>query len=211
MQLDNFTEIDIANWDRQHIYNHFLDMQDPYFGLVVPVDVSLCYQNAKNNKFSFFTSYLHKCMLAINETPNMRLRIIDGKLYDCPIIDCSTTIFKSNKTFGISYIEFSEDYNIFHQNFLKEQERIENTNQFLPDKEYSYNCIHCSALPWINFIGHKEPRSGKKECIPKLGFSKTYQDNEKLMMNISIDIHHGLVDGYHVAQFFDSFQEHLNI
>ena len=72
------------------------------------------------------------------------------------------------------------------------------------------HCIHCSALPWIKFIGHKEPRSGKQESIPKFGFSKTYKENGKLLMNISIDIHHGLVDGYHVNEFFEHFQNFLD-
>jgi len=49
-----------------------------------------------------------------------------------------------------------------------------------------------------------------EESIPKLGFGMYFEENAKKMMSISINVHHALVDGYHVGLFLNRFQNYLN-
>lgn len=71
-------------------------------------------------------------------------------------------------------------------------------------------CIHCSALPWFSFTGHKEPVSGQLDSVPKLAFGKTEKTNRALKMNVSIHVNHALVDGYDIGLFVEIFQYYLN-
>jgi chloramphenicol O-acetyltransferase type A len=79
-----------------------------------------------------------------------------------------------------------------------------------PPEEYRLDCIHCSAMPWFNFAGHKEPVSGHKDSIPKFAFSKAVEIDNKLMMNVAINVNHALVDGYHIGLFSEKYQDYLN-
>lgn len=73
------------------------------------------------------------------------------------------------------------------------------------------DCIYCSAMPWLNFSGHKEPLLGVvKESVPKLAFGKFMEIEKRLMMPVSIAVNHALVDGYHVGLFVEKFQDFLN-
>ena len=91
-----------------------------------------------------------------------------------------------------------------------EKHRIEHSTDLFPERN-DLACIHCSALPWVNFTGHKEPVSGKFVSVPKLAFSKTaLHDNGRMTMNVSIHVNHALVDGYHVGLFSEKFQHYLN-
>jgi chloramphenicol O-acetyltransferase type A len=99
--------------------------------------------------------------------------------------------------------------NIFKKNIQLEKERIEKTGDLYPPTN-SLDCIHCSAMPWLNFVGHKEPVSGLKESVPKIAFSKMTSVGEKLIINVSVNVNHALVDGYHVGLFSDKFQKFLN-
>ncbi|WP_298894789.1 CatA-like O-acetyltransferase [uncultured Psychroserpens sp.] len=202
--------IDLDTWKRQAHYEHFSKFTDPYFGVVIPFDVSEAYRFAKSNQISFFGKYLHDCMKAINDVDELKLRVENGDIVQYDTINASATIMRTNKTFGCSYIEFDNKLEEFLINLDKEKKRIEHSNELFPERN-DLSCVHCSALPWVNFSGHKEPVSGAMESVPKLAFSKIEnQQDGKIMMNVSIHVNHALVDGYHVGLFSEKFQHYLN-
>lgn len=202
-------EINIETWNRRQHFHHFKNLRNPYFAVTVPVDVTKAYITSKSKKLSFFVKYLHDCMKAINAIENMRYRIIDNKVFDVEIVHASATIMREDKTFGFSWIEYSEDLFIFNNNFQKEKSRIQENHELYPQTN-GENCIHCSAMPWINFTSQKEPTSGNLESIPELSFSKVIVENNKSTMNVAISVNHALVDGYHVGLFLDLFQKYLD-
>ena len=202
-------KIDLNTWSRKQHYHHFNAFTNPYFAVTVPIDMSIAHKKAKDNNHSFFAVYLHALMKSVNQTENFKYRIIDDEVFELELIHTSATMLREDKTFGFSYILFSDDFEEFNSSMVNEKERIKNSSELYPPV-YDLNCIHCSALPWFRFSSQKEPFSGLKESIPKFGFSKTYKEGDKLIMNVSISANHALVDGYHVAQFVDKFQEYLN-
>ncbi len=186
-----------------------MGLKDPYFAVTVPFNVTKAYKFSKDNGISFFAKYLHDCMQAINEVENLRFRISNEEVVDYETIHASATIMRSDKTFGFSFIEYHKDLNIFIKNIAMEKERIQNTTELYPPQN-GLDCIHCSAMPWLHFSGHKEPVSGSRESIPKLAFSKMEVVNKDLIMNVSINANHALVDGYHIGLFSERFQKYLN-
>ena len=202
--------LDIENWNRKQHFEHFRTLSDPTFSLVVNVNVTVAYQFAKTSKYSFFICYLHACMKAINAVENFKYRIEGDKIAIYNTINASATIARKDNTFGFSYIKYSENINEFYTNFLEEKERIVNSSDLFPN-EYSLGCIHCSALPWVNFTSHKEPFSGdKNNSVPQLAFGKIKIEGEKHLMPIAVNVNHALVDGYHIGLFFNKFQEELD-
>ena len=202
--------LDIENWNRKQHFNHFKTLADPTFGIVANVDVTKCYQSAKEKKQSFFVKYLHACMLAVNAIENFKYRIEGDKIAIYDVINASATIARPDNTFGFSFIDFSFDYEVFNTNFQKEKERIINCSDLFPPK-YSLACIHCSALPWVSFTSHKEPGSGNKnDSVPQLSFGKLMIENNKKMMPVAVNVNHALVDGFHLGQFFEKFQVELD-
>ena len=177
--------------------------------MTVPVRVDKAYLWSKDNGVSFFCRYLHDCMKAVNETDELRYRILDETIVDYDVIHASATFLRADETFGFSYIHFDSDFDKFYANFRSEQQRIENGDTLYPP-ENDINCIHCSALPWLKFSSHKEPRSYGQDSVPKIAFSKTYKAGDELMMNVAISANHALVDGIHVGRFIDRYQDHLD-
>lgn len=203
-------EIDIESWNRKEHYNFFKQFTDPYFSVVVDLDVTKAYYYAKKQRISFFVFYLHACMKALNSVENLRYRIRDKKVIVHDVIHASATILRKDNTFGFSFINYSDDFIVFNQNFKKEKKRIENSSNLFP-KEDTDDCIFCSTLPWFNFTSHKEPLFGMvKESVPKLAFGKYISKDDKLMMPVAIAVNHALVDGYHVGLFVEEYQNILN-
>lgn len=202
--------ININTWNRKQHYEHFKALKDPYFAVTIPFDVTKAYHMAKTNNISFFGKYLHDCMKAINAIDEFKLRIVDTEVIQYDTINASATLMRANKTFGFTYIEFDNNLNQFLKNINVEKSRIENSNDLYPLRN-DQACIYCSALPWLNFTGHKEPVSGVLESVPKLAFSKIeHQQDERITLNVSVNVNHALIDGYHVGLFSEKFQHYLN-
>ncbi|OSY88351.1 chloramphenicol acetyltransferase [Tenacibaculum holothuriorum] len=202
--------LDIENWNRKELYNHFRTLEDPSFGIVANVNVTKALRFSKNKKVSFFVLYLHNCLKALNSVENFKYRIEEDKIAIYDVINASATIARPDTTFGFSYIEFTEDFEEFNRRFQEEKKRIINSTNLFPPK-YSLGCIHCSALPWLHFTGHKEPISGNKDnSVPQLAFGKVKEESGKQIMPVAITVNHALVDGYHVGLFFEEFQNQLD-
>jgi chloramphenicol O-acetyltransferase type A len=202
--------LDIETWNRKQHFEHFKLLLDPYFAVTADVDVTKAYQTAKEKGVPFFVLYLHACMKAINAIENFKYRITeDERIRIYEVIHASATIMREDKTFGFSFIYFSEDLNQFHQNFKKEKERIFNSTDLFPPIN-SDDCVYCSALPWVNFTGHKEPKNSESDSITRLAFGKFIEKENTLKMPVSITVNHALIDGYHVSLFFEVFQKSLD-
>jgi len=202
--------LEIETWNRKQHFEHFKELLDPYFAVTVEVDVTKAYQTAKEKELPFFVLYLHACMKAINAIENFKYRITNDeriRIYD--VIHASATIMRPDHTFGFSFIHYSESFDKFYQNFNKEKERILNSTDLFPPIN-SDDCVYCSALPWINFTGHKEPKNSESDSITRLAFGKFVEKENKLKMPVSITVNHALIDGYHVSLFFENYQKALD-
>ncbi len=206
------TLLDIENWNRKEHFLFFKQFEEPFFGLTLEIDCTKAYETAKQLETSFFVYYLHKTMVAVNKIESFRYRIKDDAIYIYDTIDVSATIMREDKTFGFSLIEYSPDFDVFASNTFREIERIKNTSGLLTREFPNDNLIHFSAVPWINFTSLSHARSYTlPDSCPKISFGKMMIDlNGKKTMSMSIHAHHGLMDGFHVSQFVDYFQELMN-
>ena len=207
------TLLDLENWHRKEHFLFFKQFEEPFFGLTVEIDCTKAYETSKQLVTSFFVYYLHKTMVAVNTIESFRYRIIDDAVYIYDTIDVSATIMRKDQTFGFSLIEYSPDFEVFATNTFKEIERIQNTSGLLTREFPNDNLIHFSAIPWINFTSLSHARSYTfPDSCPKISFGKMMITNDgKRTMSMSIHAHHGLMDGFHVSQFVDCFQELMNL
>lgn len=200
-------KLNIETWNRKEHFLFFKQMEEPFFGITITVDCTKAYDKAKKLDVSFFTYYLHKTLVAVNSIEPFRYRILNDEVYIFDRIDVSSTILREDKTFGFSQIGYSEDLNEFAENTKNEIARIQITTGLFT-REYSENLIHFSALPWINFTSFSHARSFSwPDSCPKISFGKMTEENGKKTMSMSIHVHHGLMDGYHVGEFVELFQK----
>jgi chloramphenicol O-acetyltransferase type A len=204
--------LDLENWPRKEHFLFFKQFKEPFFGITTTIDCTKAYETAKQLETSFFVYYLHKTIAAVNTVESFRYRIIDDAVCVFDIINVSATIMRDDESFGFSLIEYSPDFAVFSENTFEEIQRIKNTPGLFTREFPSENVIHFSAIPWVNFtsISHARSYTFPDSC-PKISFGKMMVDeNGKRTMSMSVHVHHGLMDGFHVGQFVDCFQELMN-
>jgi chloramphenicol O-acetyltransferase type A len=204
-------KLNLDTWNRKEHFLFFKQMEEPFFGNTTVIDCTIAYEKAKELRVSFFTYYLHKTLASVNTIEPFRYRIIDNEVYIFDSINASATILREDKTFGFSMMEYNEDCIVFSEIVKKEIERIQSTSGLFTRDEYGENLIHFSALPWINFTSFSHARSFTwADSCPKISFGKMTEENGKKSMPISIHVHHGLMDGYHVGLLINHLQDLMN-
>ena len=204
------TRINIDEWNRKEHYLFFSRFDEPFFGVTVNVAVTQAYRMAKEKGHSFFLYYLYRAMRAANEIENFRYRIVEGEVYLFDKVDASPTINRPNGTFGFAYMDYETDEALFYTKAKAEIKRTQESTSLMPAVS-GENLLHCSAIPWIDFTAISHARSFHfPDSCPKISFGKMTEKGGIQQMAVSIHGHHGLMDGYHIGQFVERFQELLN-
>lgn len=206
------TLLDIENWPRKEHFKFFKQMEEPFFGITTTIDCTNAYEKAKQVEASFFIYYLHKTLVAINAIESFRYRISGEEIYVYNQINASVTVMRDDTTFGFSFMEFNPDFDVFLESTINEIDRVKNTSGLFTREFPDDNLIHFSAIPWVNFTSLSHARSFTfPDSCPKISFGKMMIDeNGKRTMPLSVHVHHGLMDGFHIGQFLDYFQEIMN-
>ncbi|AMR26371.1 chloramphenicol acetyltransferase [Hymenobacter psoromatis] len=203
--------IDLATWPRREHFEFFSAFEEPFFGLVAEVDCTHAQAEAKRLGVSFFLYYLHHALQAANQVEAFRYRIEAGQVYCYDHVHASATIGRPDHTFSFSFLEQHADLAEFVAGAEVEIAAVRQTSGLgLSERTGRPDVLHCSAIPWVRFTGLTHARSFRHpDSCPKISFGQVYHDGAARRMAVSVNVHHGLADGYHVGQFLDIFQQRL--
>lgn len=203
------TELNLETWNRKEHFLFFKDFEEPFYGVCVNVDCTKAFQLSKEKSRSFFLHYLHKSLAAANRIEPFRYRIEAGKVFVCDMIHASATILRPDHTFGFADLVWDEDFTRFEAGAKREIEQVRNETGLKPTR-FGNAVIQYSAVPWLPFtaLSHARKYSLKDSC-PKISFGKVIPDSGRMLMPVSIHVHHALMDGYTLSEYFERFQELL--
>lgn len=205
--------IDLENWNRKEHFEFFSQMKSPYFGFTTEVECTKAYDDAKEKRVSFFAYYLHKSMAAVNSVDELKLRMVDNQIILFDEVHGGSTIGRADGTFGFSFFHYSENFEIFNEGLQKEIKSVQNsTGLGISNDVLPINHIRHTTIPWNSFSALLHPTNfDPKECIPKITFGKFNIRDGKKYLPVSIEAHHGLADGLHLAKYVEEFQRQLSL
>ncbi|MDR0318860.1 MAG: chloramphenicol acetyltransferase [Nitrososphaerota archaeon] len=206
------TKINFQTWSRREYYEHFGNCSDPYFGVSANVDCTVAYEECKKLGYSFFVYYMFESISAVNQVENFRYRVVDGDvwLFDC--VHASTTVGRSDGSFGFALFEYAEDFSVFQKNARNQIFEVQKSQGLrVDDNARRLDVIHYTTLPWFSFTSFSHEKNfSYKESIPKVAFGKFFEQEGKKWLPVSVNVNHGLMDGYHVGKYLELFQIGLN-
>jgi len=204
--------INVESWKRKEHFEFFSKMESPYFGFTTEVDCTKAYAYAKEKEQSFFATYLHRSMIAVNAVDELKLRILDGKVVLYDTLHAGTTIGRTDGTFGFAFIPFSPDFEVFNAVMKEEIEAVHHSSGLrLNNGELGKDLIRHTTIPWHTFSALLHPTSfNNSESVPKITFGKFSIRDGKKFLPVSVEAHHGLADGIHIAKYLEEFQKQLD-
>ncbi len=194
--------LDLENWSRRELFNFFIGYSNPYFNVCTQLDVTQLQEYVRRQPGVKISAAVHYFALrAANEVEPFRYRLKDDGVFVYDVIHGGTTVLMPNESFSYAYFDYEPDFEEFTRNMSKAVEEVRNGDGHLRPTMRD-DVIYHTTLPWISFTSFSHARTGGRgESIPRLVFGKFTPDNDRLMMPLSVEVHHALVDGVHVGKF----------
>jgi len=199
-------------WNRKGHFDFFMSYDNPFFNICSNLDVSVLYRVVKEHKLSFFIASLFLSLKAANKIEQFRFRIRNENVIVHDVVHAGSTVLNvDNETFSFCYFDYSSEFELFDVHVSQKLKNNQKSGGKLNPKDFRDDMIHYSIIPWISFTSISHPRKfSQPDSIPKIVFGKFQEVEKKMNMPISVEAHHSLMDGIHVARFLNLFQNYMN-
>lgn len=203
------TKIDMEHYPRRQQLEYFLSLQYPYVGVTNNVDVTELVQFCKRKKCSFYLVFMHAVALAADDIAELRQRIQNRNVIEYSECPTSHIELLDNGTYCYCTLRHHmelEEY-ILYAESVRKQSRL---NGSIDEESDSESMYFISSLPWLHYTSLIQPVAGGEESNPRFTwgkFEKDYYGREQLP--VTILAHHGLVDGIHIARFYENLEKQL--
>lgn len=195
-------KIDLSKYKRASLYEAFKDREMPCSATTCNVEITYLKSYLDKTSLGFFIPMSFLISKTINEINEMKHRIIDGELYEFDKVNPGYTILLDDETFSFCdscYFEKFDEYQKHAAEKIREAKELPNH-----ETEEKHDMFFISNVPWFSFTSIVHPYTEKYSSLPVISVGKYFSQNNKLLLPIGIQTHHGLVDGIHVGKFYNS-------
>jgi len=197
--------IDLDNYNRRGLFNSFKDRDVPYFSTTCNIEIRNLKKFVKLRNISFFVSLSYIISVSVNRIPQLRHRIIDGELYEFKTVDPAYTVLLDDETFSFCDSKFFEDFDTYYKYAVARIEKVKNRpDQKNADKNHMF---FITSIPWFSFTSFIHPYDKLYSSIPIITIGKYFEQGDSWLIPIAIQVHHGVVDGFHVGKYYDCMEE----
>lgn len=199
----------IVEFDHPHLKDHFdffSNMEMPHFSLVAHVDFSATYKHIKKHQLHFTSTVVYLICKAANSIPQFRRRIRDGVLVEHDTVHPSFTVNAPNAgVFSFCYVDYSDGFNDFSERTMAAIKAASESPN-VEDEAGRDDYLFLSAIPWVHFTGMTHAMPVKNvDSVPRITWGKLGGIND-MMLPLSVQAHHAVVDGQHAGQFYAVFE-----
>lgn len=210
----NFQPIDIQTWPMAQAFHYYTQMAPTSYTVNVNMDVSFLRKELKTKGIKFFPAYLYLVTRAITRQQELRVAVKDGILryWDC-LIPAYPQFHEDNKTTSLLWTEYNDNFPELYNQYLTDTKLHGESHGILSSKGVPpANAYIISCIPWFTFNSFSLHNHGIEEYyVPSFeagGFTET--SNGKIVMPLSVTVHHATTDGYHLKVFFEELQRTMH-
>ena len=205
----NFNKIDVDNWKRKEIFNHYLNQQTT-FSITTEIDISALYRNIKQKKYKFYPAFIFLVTSVINSNTAFRTgynRAGDLGYWDK--LDPLYTIFDSvSESFSGIWTTGTNDFKEFYECYLSDLDNYNGSGKLFPKTPIPENTFSISVIPWTSFTGFNlNINNNGSYLLPIITAGKFIDKGNTIYLPLSLQVHHAVCDGYHAGLFMNSVQE----
>lgn len=204
-------KIVFENLHRKKHFEFFNSMNHPHFNITANVDITTFLKNIKSRELPINQCIVHLLAKTANEIKEFRWRIRSNEVIEHEVVHPSFTV-PTEDADVFSFCTVS--YKAAQKDFLEEAQRVQElmlTNPSMEDKPGRDDYLFLSAIPWVSFTSmqhamHYHPH----DSVPRISWGKFFEQSGNILMPLSVQAHHALVDGRHMGRYFECFQQELN-
>ena len=200
-------KIDISTWNRRAPYEHYSQKKCPFFQASFMVDVTPLYNYTKAHGLPFYYSMIHTTTKALNSVENFRHRIRGEEVWLIDRIDPHfSSMEKGAEVYKVTTYELLDDMAEFCE---KAKDFVSRQTEFLDGTPVASEdeIVYISCLPTLDVtsIGSSHDQD-PDDCVPIITWGKMTHKDGRRWLNLSIEVNHRTIDGFHVCRFGENLQ-----
>jgi len=204
-------KINIDTWYRKEHFNFYTTFKQPSFNVCATVDVTNTLNYCKENQLSFFICSLFLLGYTANQIKQFRFRINNNEVHVHDELEINCTVLNSDESFSFGEFGSSSNFDLFYQHADQQLAKIKKGYKTLKSTNNIGNEIFCSVIPWLHFTSFSHAqKQNEHDSIPRIVMGKYKTIHNEIAMPVSVEVHHAIVDGLHVGQYFEKLQYNFN-
>jgi len=204
-------KIDLSTWNRKEHFEFYTRFKQPFFNVCATVDVTETLNYCKQNQLSFFICSLFLLGYSANQIEPFRFRINNDEVDIHDELELSCTVLNSDESFSFCEFGACSNFDLFYHQAVQQLDEVKNAYKSLTSPNNTNNKIFCSVLPWLHFTSFSHAQKQEEhDSIPKIVMGKYKKNHNEIAMPVSVEVHHALVDGLHVGQYFEKLQHNFD-
>jgi chloramphenicol O-acetyltransferase type A len=208
--MEKYTTIDLETWNRKPTFDFFKTFDIPFYNITANVDVTRLKEYCDESGHSFFLTSLFLSQKVMSQIDSLRLRLTENEVRLYERSRAGSTILMDNKTFAFCYFSMDTKLEEYVSYGEKAIQKLKSNASFQP-RDGELNMVYYSIIPWISFTSFQHARRFEEnDSVPRIVFGKYFKQGDSLQMPVSVEVHHSLVDGYHVGKYFETLQKEIN-
>ncbi|MCI6640603.1 MAG: type A chloramphenicol O-acetyltransferase [Pygmaiobacter massiliensis] len=204
-----FRQIDREHWARKEYFDHYFSQVPCTYSAVFRLNLT----NLKKQGQKLYPTMLYHIAAQVNSQEEFRTALdSEGRLgvYD-QIHPCYTIFHKENSTFSNLWTEYTPNYEAFCEAYRKDMAQYGPNLGLEAKPNLPPNTFPVSMFPWASFEGFNlNLQKGYDYLLPIFTMGKYFEEGDKTLLPLAIQVHHAVCDGFHLCRFVCGLQERLD-
>ena len=211
--MTGYKIIELDTWPRKEHYLHFTKELNCTCCLTSNIDVALLVHGAKSAHRSLYICLLYCICKVINRHDEFKMSYQwqTDTLILWEEVGASHIVFhEKDETFTRIWSAWKEDFMAFYESCALDVARGKNISGYsVPN--VPPNLFDVSCLPWITYTGMSlHIPENWIYLAPIITWGKFEEVNGKALLPLTMQIHHAVADGFHIARFFKEVEQVAN-
>lgn len=198
------TLVDLETWPRAAQFRFFKTYDRPHYAITARVDMTPVMLARKKGGLSPFRAALYAIGAGLHAVPELRMRFRDNEVTLFDRLQLSPTIPLENGDFRYTYIPWHQDWPTFEAEARSRIDAVRAGQPLNANDGSVADVAYLSCLPWLDYTALDNALPGPEDCIPRVSWGRIVPKNGGYDMAMTLQVHHALVDGLQVGQFFEA-------
>ena len=200
--------VDMDAYKRKAHFEYFNSLAYPYVGVTVNVDITELKEAVSRKRLPFFLTVCYCVGRAANEVPEFRQRIQEGQIVEFGHCRTSHTVALDDGTYCYCNLESNKPFRDYITYAVREQEKAKEEATIHEDD--NLDMIFISTVPWISYTSLIQPVPMPADSNPRITWGKYFRQEGRVLLPVSVLCHHALVDGLHIAMFYELLEKEIS-
>ncbi len=203
-------EVDLATWARADQFRFFRGYEKPHYAVTSRVDVSRLMARRVEASLPVYRTCVWAIGAGIHAVPELTMRFRGDRVVRHDRVELSATVPLADGNFRYGYLPFHADRVVFDAEAARIIAAVAAGGALNANDGSRDDLAYLSCMPWLDYTSLNNALPHADDCIPRVSWGKIVDEGAgRHRMAMTIEVHHALVDGRQVGDFFAAVQAAL--